>query len=208
MILVNVKNTYPDVAALIADHDDRPGATPTLGVANIAALIDITGSGWQQFSPGYLDDYGDYVAATVGATIVGVFRVDSHKNEAGRTRFGLTPAVEAAHLIGAPMPGGPWKRGEGRGTRGVTTPPGVLPLDEIQDADVRGYYGRTRAVAAAFVSGRIGQSGVDLTPTPYTADDTAFTDSATVGGALVRAYPDGVVAVDAPRGMRVVVSHA
>lgn len=207
MILVNVKSTYPAVAAALADHDPRPGTTPTLGIANIGKLIDITRGDWQQLSAKYLNQYADYVAATTGSTIVGVFRVDGVEDNSTKTRFLLSPAPETAHLLGAPMPGGAWKRGEGRGTRGVTTPRGLLPTEDLTSKDVDTYYGRLRSVAAAFVAGRMEQAGAGLSPTPYSAEDTSFDESATLGGAHIRAYPDGTVAVTAPRDVRVMVSY-
>lgn len=212
MILVNVKQTYPAVAAEIADYDPRTDLIrPTIGLSNMKALMGITRGDWHRLSPGYLHEYGDYIAATLSDTVVAVFRVDNHEyvegDGADRVRFAVSPAPEAAHLIGGPMPGGPWKRGEGRGTRGVPTPGDILPVTAVGPADDGAYYGRIHSVAQAFVDGRLDDLAPagGSTPPAYSEGDQTWVQQVDVAGVAVRAYSDGVIHVMAPAGRRVVV---
>lgn len=212
MILVNVKQTYPSVAAEIADDEPTEGSTsPTVGLANMRDLIGITRGDWRHLSPGYLHEYGDYVAATLSDVVVAVFRSEGYEyvedDGVSRVRFSLSPAPEAAHMILGPMPGGPWKRGEGRGTRGVPTPGDLLPAADLgpQDSDV--FYGRIRAAAKAFIDGRLDdlRPTGDEAPPSYSQSDHTWVRRVDIDGVEVRAYPDGVIHVVAPAGRRVVV---
>lgn len=223
MLLVNVKRSYPDVAERITSaHVIHPeGDEPSLDLTDEdwQALKSIACGWWQYLSIRYLDAWAsDYLAATANSLIVGIFRVDGYRHvdahgepvqglpgRESRVLFDLSPAPEAAHLIGQAMPGGPWQRGEGRGTRGVATPADLLPKDAVTHQDVDVYLQRTAAVAVRFTEGTLSASQDEVIPA-YTSLDTSYTEFTEIGEAQVRLYPDGTIGVTAPAGLRVVVS--
>lgn len=211
MLLVNITRTYP--ADAIAGIPEGPDSTPTGVIAALSDLVNACRGDWPDLSTRYLSENVDYLAATTTAgRIVGIFRVvdfEHDVDDAGvpKVRFGLEAAPEAAHHLGAPMPGGSWKKGEARGTRAVPTPRDFLPTSDLTAADFTVYLHRTRAVAVAHAEGRVEDSAPEQGPRPYSHGDTSWVEQAEVGGADVRSYPDGVIHVYAPTGARVIVEQ-
>lgn len=203
MLLVNITHSYP--VDQIAEANTEGMLLP------FASLVNASAGDWPHLSTQYLSDNADYIAATTSVGhIVGIFRVkdaDWITDEQGtsKVRFMLEPAPEAAHHVGAPMPGGPWRRGEARGTRAVPTPTDFLPVSDLTTADSDIYYRRIYETAVAHSEGRLATSPAITGPRAYGHSDTSWIDRAVVGGADVRAYRDGVIHVFAPADTRVIV---
>lgn len=212
MLLVNLSRAYPAIAQAALDTPDPRDADPANN-AEVASwlnsLITDTSGPWPALTPGYIDRHADYVAGVHNGVIVSVYKAARRPvSPDGRVTFMLAPAPEAAHLLGSPMPGGPWKQGEGRGTRAVPTPPEVIRLHEegrMTYQDTLTGYSRAHAVARAVATGDPVTPGE--TPTPYAPDDTTWVEHATLAdGTSIRRYPDGTIAVTLAQGARVVVT--
>lgn len=124
MLLVNTARSYPRVALSI---------TTAHNVADLLGeLADVTRQSWPDLSDEYLATNADYIAGTAAGLITVIYKVvDVDRTRGGRDGqnegpvklvFSVRPAPELGYLIGKPQPGGPWRRGEARGTRAVLTP--------------------------------------------------------------------------------------
>lgn len=209
MILVNINRTYPEAAEQIAAVNEDASRDIATMKAVVQPLIDGSRRWWPMLTPRYLEEHGDYLAAIADHRIVGVFRVTGTSIEmVGDVRkvvFDVEIAPEAAHHIGAPTPGGPWRKGESRGTRSVVTPGDFLPVSQMTEHDVEVYYSRLHTMAVAYTEGRTWEVKPEQGPTPYSSGDTSYRHAGTVGDVEVRVYPDGVVGVRVPQGHRVMV---
>ncbi len=114
MILVNTKRTYPAAAAALLRDDDAA-----------ALLRDTTRQAWPNMADARLDEYGDFLMGTCDGIITCVYKVNhwtrTTHDGVDKLVFTVTPALDLTDLIGRPQPGGPWRRGEARGTRCVAT---------------------------------------------------------------------------------------
>lgn len=123
MLLVNTVHSYPAVAnALTAatTHAERHMA--------LHQLEEITRGDWPDLSDKTLAKSADAILGSSDGLITVAYEVRSwkrSKNAAGVTKliFEVASDPKLAWLIGLPQPGGPWRRGEARGTRQVQVDP-------------------------------------------------------------------------------------
>jgi hypothetical protein len=113
MILVNTKLKYPAAARALLEQDDA------------VALGDITRQTWPDMTDARLTQYADYLMGTCGGIVTCIYEVKRWSrttiDDVIKLVFTVAPALDLADLIGRPQPGGPWRRGEARGTRCITT---------------------------------------------------------------------------------------
>lgn len=131
MIVVNTGRSYPSIARRLLDAATREDA--------LAELTKETSGRWPMISAENLARFADYVLGTCDGIVTVIYAVDGWETVTGSD--GKTPKIQfdlvspsmpvsprwpradtITSLIGTPQPGGPWKRGEARGTRMMTTP--------------------------------------------------------------------------------------
>jgi hypothetical protein len=106
VILVHVKNTWPQVLAGEMTADD-------------SVLGD-----WSGIAEAKLAEFGDILVGVYDNTIVRVYDVDLAGTGyvAGKVRFAGTPSKAWAHLVGQPNPGKPWgQQGYARSVQYINT---------------------------------------------------------------------------------------
>lgn len=113
-IAVNIPRSYPGVVELAQkDPGDR--------AAHLALLEQVTLGDWARVSERDAEDTQLVFGAYLGQ-IVSAYRISGYHREGGRIRWTGQPADDFAGLIGQPLPGGDWKRGQARPLRKVTVP--------------------------------------------------------------------------------------
>lgn len=186
MILMNMKDTYPGIAASLRARTDVSKA--------LQDLSRCTGGDWPDLSDRYLREHGDYLLSTYDGIVVATYRPLTHTRVmvppsspsakdptalVPKIRFDVEPALEMTWLIGQPQPGGPLQRGEARGTRKVATPP------ERSHADYDEWLAAVRSAARTTLP-----SGVESVPTPAGSD-----------GVEVAVRHDGALVITVPADM-------
>lgn len=127
MIVVSLKRSYPELIR-----------NPSSSMPDTYMIQSITTGDWPKLSAESLEGFNDILVGTYDNMIVTAYRITGVKavdyEGVEKTRFEVADAVAAdgdqfsgllygtrtepvAWLIGCPIPGGPWKRGESRGTR-------------------------------------------------------------------------------------------
>lgn len=186
MIVVNTGKTYPPIAynLLTSSNHQR----------ELAMLADVTRGDWPNLSDEHLDTFGDYLVGTCDGKVTAVYKITgfdrrhlASRDGGDRTkvRFTVTPAFDFAWLIGRDQPGGPWKRGEARGTRRI-----ALGRHEIEEGRLDHHRTWTAAVL---------QTARDVAANHF--DDVA--PPRDPFEAHIR--PDGVVVVEVPAGTPVLI---
>ncbi|MBF4762789.1 hypothetical protein ISU07_06590 [Nocardioides islandensis] len=97
-----------------------------LGIPDDVLLEQIqrdTAGEWSGISSAAFEKFGQFVVGVHGGRIASMYDITGYGpgEEAGRIRFDVTPAYGFEDLIGQPVPGGAWKRGEARPVRYVDT---------------------------------------------------------------------------------------
>ena len=154
-VLVNTKKTYLNASRALANLSDD--STPHEYEQAIQDLATSVEGEWPPLSAAHDRDMGDIVLGTYDGLITCVFTISeviqtSPGDPHSPLRFKVHAAPDWAHLIGAPQPDGPWKRGEARGTRIIgtrTLPPPSGGIGTIHTD----WAIPTAKVAAAFHSG-------------------------------------------------------
>jgi hypothetical protein len=168
VILVHVKNTWPEVLAGQISADD-------------SVLGD-----WAGIAQSSLAEYGDLLAGIYENTVVAVFDVDLAATGYvdGKVRFAGSPSTAWAHLVGQPNPGRPWgQRGYARSVQYLDT-----AVAAGGDVPVTAAAPGRRAVVGGFTL-TIGPDGnatllvpsdrtVTVQPAPYLADAITTTTTA------------------------------
>lgn len=200
MIVVNTAQTFPAIA--------HRALTPPPGSANPATveakvldeLADATRGDWPNFSDKTLGIYADYLMGTCGGVVTTAYRITGQERLAtGKIRFEVEPAVELTPLIGMPQPGGPWKRGEARGTRALETPayPPTVPA-EFWDLGTW-----TRAVLTA---ASVALGGDPHLPGDLTAQfNERWNAALNLNDVEVTVRQDGTIVIEVPSGRDVLV---
>lgn len=118
-------------------------------------------------------DLEDFILGVNGDQIVSVYKIvgwHRSQDEDRKVVFDVSPArCEMAAVIGQPVPGGPWKRGEARPVRYVDTGTFVAGLTEVDDADDDAVNRRIVEVIrglAAPAPSRSPLEGVEIEPDP------------------------------------------
>lgn len=122
MLIVNTQLSYPDIGAELGLDDS----------AALVELAEITRKTWPPLTDAYLKRSADFLAGTAYGKVTVTYRITGWARTSGdKIEFQVVPAPELTKLIGIIQPGGPWVRGEARGTRQVSTP----RLQQISEAD-------------------------------------------------------------------------
>lgn len=212
MIVVNLKRSYPE----LIQREQRGVLSDGLN------LQGITTGDWPKLSEESLEGFDDFLVGTYDNMIVTAYRLIGAEtidyDGVEKTRFkvaepiagngdqfgsllGNTASSEpAAWLIGCPIPGGPWKRGESRGTRRYS-------LDEFR-ADHPELAQRSEEDFGATMSGALlrqfrGDPHVAIEDYPQLVAASGTT--APVGpetGVTVVRQPGGTVVITIPTGTR------
>lgn len=207
MIVVNVSQSY---AALL--RRERP-QTPW-------EFHNITVGDWPPMSEDTLEEYRDYLVGTYNDMIVTAFKIISvnriEKDGKAKLEFvvdGLfnpgrpadpfnlrNPEDEAAWLIGCPIPGGPWKRGEARGTRRYSLD---AYLKDHPEFSVRRDAGLPGSMASNLFELLRGDHRIPSVDFPALEAASAASSSVPpAGGVTISRRPDGTVVVVIPTGTR------
>lgn len=206
MIVVSLKRSYPNLV-----DDVRQGTEP----AATYRLEGITRGDWLKISPDLLDGYLDYVVGTYDDMIVSAYPIERvEARSGGLIRFlgeeevvGYTEMVDALWssgrssapgewLIGCPMPGGPWKRGEGRGTRRYQLKTYLEDNPQLTDRRHEDFGGRMQDKLLRYYA-----LGEPLDMQDYPSLHDAGPVSSETGVTVVR-QPGGTVVVTIPTGTR------
>lgn len=115
MMVVNLRRSMPRLVDQVR-----------LGIPDDVLLEQIqrdTTGDWSGISTAAFEEFGQYVVGVHGDRIASVYDITGFTlgEGAGRIRFEVMPAYAMADLIGQPVPGGAWKRGEARPVRYVDT---------------------------------------------------------------------------------------
>lgn len=97
-----------------------------LGIPDDVLLRQIqrdTSGDWSGINNAAFETFGQFVVGVHGGRIASMYDITGYSpgEEAGRIRFDVNPAHGFENLIGQPVPGGAWKRGEARPVRYVDT---------------------------------------------------------------------------------------
>lgn len=213
MIVVNVSQSY---AALLRKERNML----------FAELSTITTGDWPPMADSTLDGFLDYLVGTYNDVIVTAFEILSVKRTVvdGKEKIqfevkdwrnngstfqhaaGLSPEKEnpATWLIGCPIPGGQWKRGEARGTRRYAMDAYMQDHPELvarRDSTFPG------AMAENLFALLKGDPRVPAQDFPALAQSTPTGLIPTVpGGVKITRQPDGTVVIVVPTGTKATLS--
>jgi hypothetical protein len=218
MIVVSLKRSYPN---LIADLD-----SPSVGVVEYR-LEGITRGNWPAMRAELIDGYLDYVVGTWDGVIVSAYPTNAVEVLSdGRIKFGyeedetskpvdaFTDRFErmsvsnnsgepAEWLIGCPMPGGPWRQGEARGTRRYDLDSYLADYPELAARREEDFGGR---MAMNLLAHHAGQRAIDVEDypalTPAGAHEPVTLTPAAAADVTVVRQPGGTVVVTIPTGTR------
>jgi hypothetical protein len=213
MIVVNVSQSY---ASLM-----RKERTMLF-----AELSTITTGDWPPMADSTLDGFLDYLVGTYNDVIVTAFEIlsvkrvivdgkekiqfevlDWRNNESTfESAAGLSPQKEnrAAWLIGCPIPGGQWKRGEARGTRRYAMDAYMEDHPELADRRDGTF---PDAMAENLFALLKGDARVPAQDFPALAQSTQTGLAPTIpGGVKITRQPDGTVVIVVPTGTKATLS--
>lgn len=221
MIVVGLHRTYPVVI------DDVKNGQLNNAWTIAAALSETTLGNWPKLSVSSLQGYLDYIVGTSKDMIVTAYktsgfelveldgvekirfvaesiytRLEDDKDELfGAGTFGsLRTRDTAAWLIGCPIPGGPWKRGESRGTRRYLLSDYLQDHPEMEERQKDEFSERNAELLCKFFAG---SASIDEMDFPQLNPDSEKTGrTATEDGVTVVRHPGGTVVVTIPTGVR------
>lgn len=209
MIVTHLKHSYPN---LVEDH--RVGSP----VASSLRLEGLTRGEWPPMSIATATGYLDYLVGTWDDVIISAFPVNTIVvTPEGKTVFDYVPGngektsnafdsmfssnVEvdpAEWLVGCPIPGGPWKRGESRNTRRYDLEAYLADYPSLVSRISEDFGGR---MASHLLDHFAGVRSVDLKDYPALSENE---DAVVTGGTDVTVVrqPGGTVVVTIPTGTR------
>lgn len=207
MIVVSLNRSYPN---LIDDVKAR-----TAPIASIQ-LEGFTRGEWPRMSAKLTEGYLDFVVGTWADIIVSAFPTNRVEETAGgrmkfefgtdgeapdylRSMFTSNVDVDPAEwLIGCPMPGGPWKRGEARGTRRYSLDDYLSDYPALAERRAENFGGR---MATHLLEHFAGMRSIDRADYPALSDESSAAAPAATDVTVVR-QPGGTVIVTIPTGTR------
>lgn len=214
MIVTALKHSYPN---LLDDVRRGTAQVPEL------RLESITRGDWKKIGASKLDGYLDYVVGTYDNMIVSAYKVDHvapAPNDlikfAGPSPWDdetpqndwltshIMPASNASHvagewLIGCPMPGGPWRQGESRGTRRYSLTDYLEDHPELAQRAEEDFGGR---MAINLVHHLATGKAIATEDYPQLASAGTLNPTATETGVTVVRQPGGTVVITIPTGTR------
>lgn len=208
MIVVNTEHSYQLIARRMLTPP--PGATKPVTVDDslLEELAEKTRGDWLNATDAALRVHGDYLLGTCKGRVTVAYRITGYeRTELSKLRFEVEPALELTHVIGAPQPKGPWKRGEARGIRQFATPnptqvatPENLSKGAIANADL-GTWKRYVLDAAVTI---MGAEEPQREPAAAWLREQ-WEASIDVSGVHVGSRSDGTIVVDVPAGRDVLI---
>lgn len=210
MIVVSLKRSYPNLIDDVRDGSEKIASW---------RLEGITRGDWPKMSDALLDGYLDFVVGTYDDMIVTAYPIEKVSpgpnetikfagSDAGagfeatlHEQWSSNASLAAGEwLVGCPMPGGPWKRGEGRGTRRYLLHDYLLDHPELsprKDEDMGGRMALN--LLEHFALGKY----VDLLDYPQLAPaGAAAVPAGPDTGVTVVRQPGGTVVITIPTGVR------
>lgn len=210
MIVTHLKHSYPNLI-----EDLRSGSTAATSPYRLEGL---TRGEWPPMSIATATGYLDYLVGTWDDLIISAFQVNSIVTTPhGKSVFEYTSkngektgnpfdsifrsnvAVDPAEwLVGCPIPGGPWKRGESRNTRRYDLEAYLADYPSLVSRIGEDFGGRK---ASHLLDHFAGVRNVDLTDYPALPENK---DAVVAGGTDVTVVrqPGGTVVVTIPTGTR------
>lgn len=211
MIVTSLKRSYPNLL-----DDVRRGTAQWID----HVLEGITRGDWPRMKAATLDGYLDYVVGTYDGMIVSAFvveRVEPQPN--GTVKFaGPSPWEDktfeklwdqkhrsnsaedpAEWLIGCPMPGGPWRQGESRGTRRYLLEDYLVDHPELRGRRDEDFGGR---MASNLVDYLATGKAIATEDYPVLASTSVANAAAPDTGVTVVRQPGGTVVITIPTGTR------
>lgn len=198
MIVTSLNRSYPN---LVDDTQTRPHITP------VFELEEKTRGDWPSMRETTVTGYFDYVVGTWNDMIVSAYPFDAIKRlDNGKVQFvNTTPQTDRESprgewLIGCPIPGGPWKPGQARGTRRYALETYLDDHPELLGRIDEDFGGRmAENLVRHFATGK----KIDVADYPQLA--AAKASQAPTGpatGVTVVREPGGTVVVTIPTGTR------
>lgn len=208
MIVVNINQSYAELI-----RREQPGFLAF-------ELNRITTGHWPVMADSTMDGYSDYLVGTYNDMIVTAFRilnvqrvvhegkdklkfvVDDFSNPDKEQNFfgASTQEVDgAAWLVGAPIPGGSWRKGEARGTRRYALDAYLKDQPDLAERADREFPSAMMENLFAYLRG---DSRMPVEDFPALDRSNTFTASQPVGGVTVSRQPDGTVLIIIPSGTR------
>lgn len=210
MIVTSLKRSYRN---LLDDVQRGTGGLPP-----VMRLETITRGDWKKINASTLDGYLDFVVGTYDDMIVSVYKVNGVEDGPnGTIKFTgpsywdekpvhdfLNPAgsntshVAGEWLIGCPIPGGPWRQGESRGTRRYPLEAYLADHPELAPRVEEDFGGR---MATNLVDHLATGKAIASEDYPQLASATSVPATAETGVTVVR-QPGGTVVITIPTGTR------
>ena len=199
MIIVNTQRSYPPIARRMLMPPPGSAKPVTVDALLLEELAHVTGGEWLSFTDAVLRANGDYLLGTCGGEVTVAYRITGYeRTKDSKLRFEVEPALELAHVLGTPQPGGPWKQGEARGIRQMTTP--ALPEDAARLGDFGTWVRSVLDAAGTILHDEAPGGG---TATAWLREQ--WEAARDVSGVRVSSRPDGTIVVDVPAGHDVLV---
>lgn len=220
MIVVALNKSYPVVV------DDVKNGLHKSHLSMGLELREITLGDWPKLSESSLEGYTDYVVGVYDDAIVTAYKISGHEiveyNGVDKIRFSaesiyVRPETDtnslfdtstfktriedkAAWLIGCPIPGGPWRKGESRGTRRYRLKDYLNDYPQLVERQTEEYSHRRAEFLCKFYAGIAEIEGMDFpqfelsSNAPKTGSDEGITVVRQPGGTVVITVPTGVKA--------------
>lgn len=210
MIVTSLKRSYPNLLDDVREgRQDQP-----LEIK----LESITRGYWKKINESSLDGFRDFVVGTFDNMIVSAYKVESVQEGPGGTvkfdgpgvwdekpadNWFSPPSSNASQapgewLIGCPIPGGPWRQGESRGTRRYSMETYLADHPQLAARVDEDFGGR---MATNLVDHLATGKEIALEDYPQLASATSMPASAETGVTVVR-QPGGTVVITIPTGTR------
>jgi hypothetical protein len=192
MIVVNLKKS---MERLLADV--------RLGIPDDVLLEQIkhdTVGDWGGISQQAYEQHGNYIVGVHGDRIASAYRIVGLQapESPGRWRFDVEDAVELCDVIGEPVPGGAWKRGEARPVRYVQTSAFMRQFQATSEAAAEHDDDEVNRRIVQYVRSQAASSSATATRSSSTVEDL-------LGEVAVEVDPRGGVRVTVPLGTRVTI---
>lgn len=209
MIVVNINHSYAELL--------RRERQPLLSYE----FNRITTGHWPVMANATMDGFTDYLVGTYNDMVVTAFKIvrvervehegkdklkfvvdDFYNPDKAKATFETKSEQEvdpAAWLVGAPIPGGSWRKGEARGTRRYSLD---AYLKDHPDLSERAEQEFPSAMMENLFAYLRGDSRMPVQDFPALERARTFATPQPVGGVTVSRQPDGTVLIVIPSGTR------
>lgn len=209
MIVVNINHSYAELL-----RQERPSIISY-------EFNRITTGHWPVMADATMHGYTDYLVGTYNDMIVTAFKIvrvervvhegkdklkfvvdDFYNPDREKATFEAVSAREvdsAAWLVGAPIPGGSWRKGEARGTRRYSLDAYLKDHPDLAERADREFPSSMMENLFAYLRG---DSRMPVEDFPALERSSTFATPQSVGGVTVSRQPDGTVLIVIPSGTR------